>query len=49
MRFMDAKELTSDMAHTLIERVEVSDRNRVSVTFRFRDEYEAIAEYAEVV
>ncbi|MDR0999732.1 MAG: recombinase family protein [Clostridiales bacterium] len=46
-RFMDAKELTVEMAETLIERVEVSNRNRVSVTFKFRDEYAAISRYAE--
>jgi DNA invertase Pin-like site-specific DNA recombinase len=47
-RFMDARELTAEMAQALIERVEVSNRNRVSVTFKFRDEFAAISEYAEV-
>ena len=47
-RFMDERELTAGMAHALIERVEVSERNRVCVTFKFRDEYALIAEYAEV-
>jgi DNA invertase Pin-like site-specific DNA recombinase len=48
-RFMDAKELTAEMAQALIERVEVSNRNRVSITFKFRDEYAAISRYAEAV
>jgi len=47
-RFTDERELTADMAHALIERIEVSERNRVCVTFKFRDEYAVIAEYAEV-
>jgi DNA invertase Pin-like site-specific DNA recombinase len=47
-RFMDERELTRDMAHALIERVEVSERNRVTVFFKFRDEYAAINDYAEV-
>jgi hypothetical protein len=47
-RFIEAQELTSDMAKALIERVEVSDRNRVTVMFKFRDEFAAIAQYAEV-
>jgi hypothetical protein len=47
-RFMDAKEFTSEMAQALIERVEVSNRNRVTVRFKFRDEYAAIQNYTEV-
>jgi DNA invertase Pin-like site-specific DNA recombinase len=47
-RFMDAKELTAEMAHTLIERVEVGNRDCVTITFKFRDEFAAIREYAEV-
>jgi hypothetical protein len=45
---MDAKEFSADMAKALIERVEVSDRDRVTVFFKFRDEYAAISEYAGV-
>jgi DNA invertase Pin-like site-specific DNA recombinase len=47
-RFMDAKELTAVMAQTLIERVEVSGRDRLRITFKFRDEFAEIQEYAEV-
>jgi DNA invertase Pin-like site-specific DNA recombinase len=47
-RFMDAKELTAEMAQALIERVEVSGRNRVTVFFKFRDEFTAIRQFAEV-
>jgi DNA invertase Pin-like site-specific DNA recombinase len=46
-RFIDAKELTADMAKALIERVEVSNRNRVEVKFKFRDELAAIHKFAE--
>ena len=46
-KFMDAKELTADMALAMIERVEVSDRNKVSVIFKFRDEMAAICKYME--
>jgi hypothetical protein len=46
---MDARELTAEMAQALIERVEVSDYNRVHVIFKFRDEYAAIRQYAGVV
>jgi DNA invertase Pin-like site-specific DNA recombinase len=48
-RFADEKELTAGMAQALIERVEVYERNRVCVTFKFRDEYAAIAQHAEVL
>jgi hypothetical protein len=43
-RFMDAKEFTAEMAQALIERVEVSDYNKIHIIFKFRDEYAAIAE-----
>jgi DNA invertase Pin-like site-specific DNA recombinase len=47
-RFMDAQELTAEMAQALVECVEVSNRDRVTITFKFRDEFAAISEYAEV-
>ncbi|GHU87726.1 resolvase [Clostridia bacterium] len=47
-RFRDAHELTAEMAQALVERVEVSDYNKVHIIFKFRDEYAAISEYAEV-
>jgi DNA invertase Pin-like site-specific DNA recombinase len=46
-RFTGAKEFTAEMAQALIERVEVSERNKVHITFKFRDEYAAIQNYAE--
>ena len=46
LRFMDAKELSADMAKALIERVEVSNRNRVNIIFKFTDELAAICEYS---
>jgi hypothetical protein len=45
-RFSDAKELTAEMAQALVERVEVSDYNKIHIIFKFRDEYAAIAEVA---
>jgi len=48
MRFMNSKELNYDIAHALIERVVVSDRDKVEVIFKFRDEYAAICEYSGV-
>ena len=47
-RFMDAKELNIEMIQALIERVEVSNRDRVEVIFKFRDEFTAISEYTGV-
>ncbi|GHU94772.1 hypothetical protein FACS1894208_06430 [Clostridia bacterium] len=47
LRFMDEKELTAEMAKALIERVEVSDKNRVTIFFKFRDEYAEISRFAE--
>jgi DNA invertase Pin-like site-specific DNA recombinase len=47
-RFMDAKELTAEMAQALLERIEVSHYNKVHITFKFRDAYAAIRAYTEV-
>ena len=47
-RFMEAQELTIEMAQALLERVEVSDRDNVTVAFKFRDEYAAVCEYANI-
>jgi len=38
-QFMDAKELTSEMAQMLVERVDVSNYDNVAITFKFRDEF----------
>jgi len=46
-RFMDEKELTADMAQALVERIEITNYNRVSITFKFRDELTAIREYSK--
>jgi DNA invertase Pin-like site-specific DNA recombinase len=47
-RFIDKKELTAEMANALIERIEVSSRDKVTVKFKFRDEYAQISEFTEV-
>jgi len=46
-RFMDNKELTAEMVQALVERIEISNYNKVKVRFRFRDEYAAICEYSD--
>ena len=47
-RFMDAKELTAEIVHNLIDQVEISGRDSVTVVFKFRDEYEAVKLYLGV-
>lgn len=41
-RFQADTELTEDMAHALIDRVEVDAENHISITLRYRDEYRAL-------
>ena len=41
-QFKDTTELTDELAHTLIERVEVDANNNVSVLLRYQDEYQAL-------
>lgn len=48
LKFMEAKELTAEIAQAMIERVEVSDRDDVKVIFKFRDERKAVSEYANI-
>lgn len=40
LNFRDAKELTRDMAVSLLEKVEVYQDKRIHIRFRFRNEYE---------
>lgn len=40
LNFRDAKELTRDMAVSLLEKVEVYEDKRIHIRFRFRNEYE---------
>lgn len=47
-RFMDADELTAEMAQALIKRVVISNYNRVDVVFKFNDELVSISEYSGV-
>ncbi len=44
-RFESAQELTYEMAHALIERIEVKSDNEVCIQFRFMDEYKMICEF----
>lgn len=41
-RFKEEQTLTEDMAHALIERVEIDAKNHVEITLRYRDEYNAL-------
>lgn len=41
-QFRADTELTEDMAHALIDRVEVDADNRISISLRYRDEYRAL-------
>jgi hypothetical protein len=47
MRFSNDKEISREMATELIERIEISDRNKVTITFKFSNEFEEIKRYAE--
>jgi isocitrate/isopropylmalate dehydrogenase len=47
-RFIGEQELTAELAQSMIERVEVSERDKVMITFKFRDEYEEVIKLAEV-
>lgn len=47
MKFMDTKELTAEMAQAMIARATVSDRDKVEVIFKFRDEFMAVCEYTD--
>lgn len=43
-RFQDETQLTADMAHALIERVEIDADNQLSITLRYQDEYRLLLE-----
>jgi len=43
-RFKTETELTEEMAHALIERVEIGEGNSVEITLRYRDEYSALVQ-----
>jgi len=52
-RFTESKELTTEMAQALIERIEVHENRNVQIAFKFRDGFEAlttaISEYQNVL
>ena len=45
--FENQQELTEEMAHALIERVEIDSERNMDIRFKFRDEYEALTAYLE--
>lgn len=46
-RFREEKELTEEMAHALIDRVDIDGDDRISITLRYRDEYHALLRLLE--
>lgn len=46
-RFQQETELTAEIAHALIERVEVDADNHISITYRYQDEYLALVQQLE--
>lgn len=44
-RFRDETELTEEMTHALLERVEIGAGRQISVTLRYQDEYRALVEF----
>lgn len=44
-RFREETELTEEMTHTLIKRIEVDAENHISVTLRYQDEYLALSAF----
>ncbi len=47
-RFQGATELTTEMAHSLIERVEIDAENHISISLRYRDEYRDLLKFLRV-
>jgi hypothetical protein len=45
-RFTDHNELSCDMVHTLIKQITISGNNEFEITWNFKNEYEALCEYA---
>ena len=45
--FRQETELNEEIAHALIERVEIAADHRISITFRYRDEYLALVQRLE--
>lgn len=48
-RFETEKSLSGQMAHALIERIEVYDGKRIEVTLRYRDEIQSLRQYIKTV
>jgi len=49
IKFIDSNVFTAEMAQAMIERVTVSDRDRVTIRFKFRDEMLEICEYSRIM
>jgi len=46
-RFQNENGLTEEMAHALIERVEVDASNHIAITLRYQDEYRVLLQFLE--
>lgn len=46
-QYQEATKLTAEMAHALIDRVEIDAENRVSIHLRYQDEYHSLAKLLE--
>lgn len=46
-RFQNENGLTEEMAHALIERVEVDASNHIAITLRYQDEYRTLLQFLE--
>lgn len=47
-RFQGEAELTDEMAHALVERVEIDAENHISISLRYRDEYRSLLQFMRV-
>jgi DNA invertase Pin-like site-specific DNA recombinase len=47
MQFSNDKKISREMAIALIEKIEISDKNKVHITFKFRDEFGEILRFSE--
>ena len=45
--FYKETELTEELAHALIDRVDIGSDNRISITLRYRDEYRTLLRILE--
>ena len=47
-QFQGEVELTDEMVHALVERVEIDSKNHISISLRYRDEYHSLLQLLRV-